>query len=171
MAKLSTIFMLLVMNLVVVGTASAAVQLSLTNNSTSSSTYLGSDTFFDSITKSGSGTDIVPISLTNTGGTIISAGVLQFTGHVIDLHKVVGSSASILEVGDVTHSSNVTVDSIYVPTLNIAAGSTINFRPVSGGYHSYEEVTTEEVTTPEPISWVIWLLIGLIAVLAYRRRG
>jgi hypothetical protein len=165
MAKLNAILVLLIVNLVVVGTASAAIQLNLTNNSTSTYTYPGPDTLFDLITKTGSGIDIIPISLTNTGDTIISAGVLKFKGGVTDLHTVVGSSSSSLGIGDDGHSSNLTANSICVGTLTVTAGSTITIRAIPGG-----PLSNNVASTPEPISWVIWLLIGLIAVVAYRRR-
>jgi hypothetical protein len=159
--KLRLILTVLMMSFMLVGTTSAAINpLTLNNNNPLESVTLGhvDNPNFDLIKKYGLGTDIVPISLTNMGDTLISAGVLQFNGRVTDLHTVVGSSSASLGVGNGTYSSNLTANSICTGTLTIAAGSTITIRPIPGGV----------VTTPEPISWVIWLLFGLIAVMAYR---
>jgi len=159
--KLSLILSVLMMSFVLVGTTSAAIQLDLTNNSAVPATLQGyaENSIFDSITKHYSGTDIVQISLTNTGNTIIYGGLLQFNGVVTDLQNVSGSN---LGVGDGTQSSNLTANSICADTLTIAAGSIITINAINGG--------PAPLTTPEPVSWVIWLLLGLIAVLAYRRR-
>jgi hypothetical protein len=161
MAKLSTILILLVMNLVVVGTTSAAIHLDLSNNSLTSVKHdeLVPNSVFDSITKHYSGTDNIPISLTNNGNTIIYGGVLQFSGSDIVLHDVLGEAASLL-VGDVNKNTNLTVKSISCDTLTIAAGSTLTIKAI--GFN-------DSVTTPEPVSWIIWLLIGSIAVFYYRR--
>jgi hypothetical protein len=162
MAKLSVILMLLAMTLAVAGTAIAGIQITLNNNNTTTPATLDEyddNTVFDSITKKNPGTDIVPISLTNRGHTIIDDGPLQFKGHVIDLQNVAGSGA--MEVGDGICGSNITVDSICIDVLTIAPGSTVTIRAIGSDRLD---------TTPEPMSLVIWLLFGLFAVLAYRRR-
>ncbi|MGD0517016.1 MAG: hypothetical protein ABSA26_05720 [Thermoguttaceae bacterium] len=162
MAKLSSILVLLVMNLMVVGTTSAAIQLGLHNNNLTTPTILEGypdNSQFGSITKDGVGTDIIQISLTNTGNTNINAGLVRFDGLVTNLSNVTGSN---LGVGDGFRSSNLTANSIDADTLTITAGSVITIRAIN-----YKE---PPVTTPEPVSWVIWLLIGSIAVLAYRHR-
>ncbi len=140
MKILSLILTVLMMSFVLVGTTSAAIQLDLTNNSPAPYTLEGyaDNSIFDSITKHYSGTDIVPISLTNTGNTIIYDGVLQFNGPVTDLQNVVDDVASLV-VGDGIHSSNLIANSISVDTLTIAAGSTITIRRsrwTSSGIHA-----------------------------------
>jgi hypothetical protein len=142
------------LSFVLVGTTSASIQLDLTNNSTVPPIY-------GSITKSGSDTDIVTFNLTNTGNTAIYDGVLQFNGSITNLQNVDGVGAG-LGVGNGTH---LTASSINVGVLTLGIGSRITIRPLSGGPH-----IDEVVTTPEPVSLLIWLLLGLIAITAYRRR-
>jgi hypothetical protein len=164
MAKLR-VTLVLVMNMVVVGTASASI-LRLSNPDPTSPVTLKDcvdPSVVQAISKTGSGTDIVPISLTNTGRTAIDAGVLQFSGHIVDLQNVVGGGN--IKVGDGIQSSDLTATYICVDTLTLSAGSTLTIRPLDGGPQP-----DNDVTTPEPVSWVIWLLIGLITVLAYRHR-
>lgn len=165
MAKLNSILVLLVMSVMVERTSSAAV-LNLSNpNPTASVTLQGVAELseFDSITKSGPGAVIVPISLTNTGSTSIRDGLLQFSGSVVNLQNVNGST---MQVGDGTHSSSLTASSICVNTLALTPGCTLTLRAIPGGPVS----GGGRLLTPEPVSWVIWLLVGLTAVLAYRRR-
>ena len=166
MTKLRLILTVLMMSFMLVGTTSAAINpLTLNNNNPLESVTLGhvDNPNFDLIKKYGLGTDIVPISLTNMGDTLISAGVLQFNGRVTDLHTVVGSSSASLGVGNGTYSSNLTANSICTGTLTIAAGSTITIRAIPDG-------PLGVVSTPEPMSLLIWLLIGLMGILYYHRR-
>jgi hypothetical protein len=165
MAKLR-VTLVLVMNMVVVGTASASI-LHLSNPDPTSPVTLKDcvdPSVVQAISKTGSGTDIVPISLTNTGHTAIDAGVLQFSGRIVNLQHVDGCGN--MEVGDGIQSSDLTATSICVDTLTLSAGSTLTIQALDGGPQPIDNVST-----PEPVSWVIWLLIGLITVLVCRHRS
>ena len=175
MLKLGSILTAMMVYSVMVGSISAAINPLVLSNPPDPFIMTESDNpNYDLITKIGTGTCIVNISLSNTGDTIINTGVLQFNGSTIDLQKVsVGgnnltdrpftaadSGITRLVVGDGINSTNVTASSINIDTLDIAAGSTFTLLPAT-------DVVT---TTPEPASMLIWILVGLTAVLSYRLR-
>jgi hypothetical protein len=164
--RLSSLITVLIINLVMVGSISAAINpLFLSNNNTASPATLSDysdDTLFKSITKVGLGADIVPIKLTNTGKTTIASGVLQFDGLLTNLKAVDGVGGSLV----VGNGVQLTADSICVGTVTLAPGSRITIRPLS----EWSRNDDDTVTTPEPVSLLIWLLIGALAVFDYRRR-
>jgi hypothetical protein len=162
MARTNSVVGLLVVNLMVAGSAFASIQLNLHNSDPTNPVYTTEEQYqdncyFDSIEKTGSGSDIIQISLSTTGETIINSGVVQFNGSCTNLANVTGSN---LVIGE---NSNVTAESVRVDSLTLAAGATLNIGPV--GYKAQLPTSA----TPEPISLLIWLVVGSIAILAYRR--
>jgi hypothetical protein len=170
MKKAISIYAGVLFTLVMVQTGMASVQLDLTNDTENIVFLDGYDDGLecDLIQKSGTGIDVIPIGLTNTGNTRITEGTLQFTGSQVILQDVIaatttqgsgqGASGSItgntLIVGSDDSASQVWAKSISVGTLTIGRGSKVTIKPISSG-----------PVVPEPTSLLVWSFISAMAFL------
>jgi autotransporter-associated beta strand protein len=118
-----------------------------------------------SLTKQGAGVWTLSNNTAYGGETIIEEGLLQLNGTVSDLHAISGDGN--LGVGDGTNHSVLIVDSIMGDTLNIAAGSELVIRPISGGLAAGSSNVTP---VPEPSAFVL-LGIAALGLFIWRMRS
>jgi autotransporter-associated beta strand protein len=83
------------------------------------------------VIKKGQGTLTLTGVLNYTGDTVIEEGALKIASAAANLHAISGQGD--LVVGDESHSTILTADSITVDALTIAAGATVVIRPIEGG--------------------------------------
>ncbi len=138
-------------------------------NSAAIMTVSGNITGTGSLTNSGPGTVIVTsMNVNYSGNTAINAGTLQINspvGATVGLHAVTG--AGTLGVGDGTNPTSITVDSVAVGVLTVAAGSTLTINPLPGGPLSGIGSMSP---VPEPSTWAM-LMLAAMGLGIYRRRN
>jgi autotransporter-associated beta strand protein len=120
------------------------------------------------VTKSGPGTVFITGVTNYNGDTVISEGTLQIntlstTGSPV-LHNVSGTGT--LGVGDGTNATNLTVDSINLPTLTLGIGSRLTIAPLPGGLTAG---TSSLTSVPEPSTWAMLMLAAMGLGMYWRR--
>jgi hypothetical protein len=163
--------------LIIVGTISwaasglAAIQLTNITPGTLLEINSPSNLDCDSLMKDGAGAYAINVNLTNSGNTIIHAGVLGFFGSSTNLQNVLGvnNGYSPLGVTPKLQSNTSLAGTLFIGSGDVLRAHSIQVDTLSIGGRLQGYVTSIDV--PEPTTISIWLLLsGLGLVFAWRKR-